>query len=101
MNTATSDAAPTVATGKPGMPPPATGQIASTAVIALVAGGLATSLFLHARNLSSDPLKIAAVDAAPAGEVLFLSAPLLGVAGWIGLLAVMAGFMMQSAEDGR
>lgn len=74
-----------------------------------MAGGLATSLFLHARNLSSDPLKIAAVDATPAGkvafalcgEVLFLSAPLRGVAGWIGLLAVMAGFTMQGAEDGR
>lgn len=80
-------------------PPPSAGQLVSTAVIAVVAGGLATTLFLHARNLSSDPLRIAAVDAtqsgevafALAGEVLFLGAAPPTLVGWLGLLGVIGG----------
>ncbi len=74
-------------------PPPGAGQLASTAVIAVVAGGLATTLFLHARNLSNDPWRIAAVDATQAGEVafaltgevLFLGAASPSLIGWLGL----------------
>ncbi|KAA5609096.1 multidrug resistance efflux transporter family protein [Rhodovastum atsumiense] len=89
-------------------PPPGTGQLISTGIVALVAGGLATPLFLYARNLSSDPLRIAAVDATQAGEVGFAllgEMALLGATapdpvGWLGLLAVMgglAGFMLRGA----
>lgn len=91
---------------------PATGQVLSTAIVALAAGAPATPLFLHARNLSSDPLRIAAVDATQAGEVVFalcgeavfLGAALPDLVGWLGLLAVtggLAGFLLQgAAPDG-
>lgn len=82
-------------------PPPSSGQILGTAVVALIAGGLATTLFLHARNLSRDPFRIAAVDATQAGEVgfallgemLFLGAPAPDLWGWLGLAAVFAGLI--------
>lgn len=89
-------------------PPPTPGQIAGTFIIALFAGGIATSIFLYARNLSSDPYRIAAVDATQAGEVgfavigeiVFLGAPLPDLMGWIGLAAITAGlvgFTLRSA----
>ena len=82
-------------------PPPGAHQIISTAIIALCAGCLATSLFLYARNLSSDPYRIAAVDATQAGEVAFallgemliLGTPYLGVLSWLGLCAVLGGLL--------
>lgn len=91
-------------------PPPAFNQVLSTAMIAVLAGGIATPLFLYARNLSSDPLRIAAVDATQAaevgfalcGEVMVLGAAWPGPAGWIGLSAVMGGlvgFMLQGASS--
>jgi hypothetical protein len=66
---------------------------------ALVAGCLATTLFLRARNRSTDPFRIAVVDAtqagdlafALAGEIVLLGAALPGAAGWLGLGAVTAG----------
>ncbi len=74
----------------------------------MLAGGVATTLFLHVRNLSNDPLRIAAVDAAQAGEVgfallgemLFLGAPPPDAVGWAGLLAIcggLIGFALQGA----
>ena len=93
------------------MPPlPAANQFLSTAMIALLAGGIATPLFLYARNLSSDPLRIAAVDATQAaeigfalcGEVMALGAAWPGPGGWAGLLAVMGGlvgFMLQGTTS--
>jgi fructose-specific phosphotransferase system IIC component len=65
----------------------------------LVAGCLATPLFIHARNTSSNPYLIAAVDATQAGEVAFtllgetlLTGHLaLGLADYAGLAAVMGG----------
>jgi hypothetical protein len=88
-------------------PPPSNGQLISTAAIAIVSGGLATSLFLHARNLSSDPIRIAAVDATQAGEVVFAMAAeiiFLGAAvpdfvtlgGLLVILAGLAGFVFGS-----
>lgn len=82
-------------------PPPSSGQVAATAVVALFAGCFATALFLHARNLSNDPYRIAAVDATQAGEVgfaligemLLLGAPLPGLWGWLGLAATTAGLI--------
>ncbi len=78
---------------------PSMAQVASTGWVALVAGCLATTLFLRARNRSTDPFRIAAVDATQAGEVAFalagevalLGAALPGAAGWLGLGAVTAG----------
>jgi drug/metabolite transporter (DMT)-like permease len=82
-------------------PPPSAGQIIATAVVALVAGCLATTLFLYARNLSNDPYRIAAVDATQSGEVgfallgemLWLGAPPPDLLGWIGLAAVVGGLV--------
>lgn len=82
-------------------PPPSVSQLISTGIIAVVAGCLATTIFIYARNLSSEPYRIAAVDATQAGEVGFAllgEMLLLGAAppdtlGWIGLLAVMGGLI--------
>lgn len=90
-------------------PLPGVAQVGATALIALVAGCLATTLFLYARNLSRDPLHIAAVDATQAAEVafaLFGEMLMLGAAppdllGWVGLVAVIGGligFTFQSTE---
>ncbi len=89
-------------------PPPTAGQWVSTAVVALVAGCGATTLFLHARNSTTDPYRIAAVDATQAGEVGFallgevalLGAPLPDAAGWLGLVAVTAGLIGFAARPG-
>lgn len=80
-------------------PAPDMEQVAATSIIALVAGCLATPLFIHARNTSSNPYLIAAVDATQAGEVAFtllgeslLTGHLsLGLADYAGLAAVMGG----------
>ena len=80
---------------------PSASQIAATGIIALVAGCLATTLFIYARNLSNDSYRIAAVDATQAGEVAFALLGemfALGVAppdilSWIGLVAVVGGLV--------
>ncbi len=81
--------------------PPGMGQVISTAMVALLAGFGATTLFLHARNRSADPYRIAAVDATQAaevgfallGETMLLGAAAPDVTGWIGLGAVTAGLL--------
>ncbi|MCE2595209.1 multidrug resistance efflux transporter family protein [Motilimonas cestriensis] len=50
---------------------PSDEQYLSTFIVALFSGVLATSLFIYARNLTSDPLKIVAVDSTQSAEVLF------------------------------
>ena len=90
-------------------PLPGAGQLLSTAVIAVVAGGCATTLFLHARNLSADAWRIAAVDATQSGEVAFALVGemlLLGAAapdlfGWLGLVAVVGGLAGFSLRNTR
>jgi drug/metabolite transporter (DMT)-like permease len=82
-------------------PPPNAEQIAGTFAVALVAGALATTLFTYARNLSTDPYRVSAVDATQAGEVAFallaevllLGAPLPGAGGWVGLASVALGMI--------
>jgi len=50
---------------------PSTGQIFNTFLVALFSGVIATSLFLMARNKSSRPSQLAAVDATQSSEVIF------------------------------
>jgi Putative multidrug resistance efflux transporter len=50
-------------------PAPELDQYVSTFLVALSSGVIATGLFLHARNLTSIPYRIAAVDATLAAEV--------------------------------
>ncbi|MCK5165195.1 MAG: multidrug resistance efflux transporter family protein [Desulfobacula sp.] len=52
-------------------PPPSTGQILNTFLVALFSGVIATSLFLLARNRSGKPSELAAVDATQSSEVIF------------------------------
>ncbi|MEJ1975713.1 MAG: multidrug resistance efflux transporter family protein [Acetobacteraceae bacterium] len=52
-----------------GPPPPSSGQVISTGLVALIAGCGATTVFLHARNATTDAYRIAAVDATQGAEV--------------------------------
>ena len=52
-------------------PPPSSGQLINTAMVALFSGVIATTLFLHARHLCIHPYEIAAVDATQSMEVVF------------------------------
>jgi drug/metabolite transporter (DMT)-like permease len=82
-------------------PAPGTGQLVSTFLVAILAGCCATTLFLRARNSTTDAYRIAAVDATQAGEVgfallgeiLILNAPLPDLPTWTGLTAVTAGLV--------
>lgn len=52
-------------------PPPSPGQLIHTAMVALLSGVIATTIFLHARHLCVHPHEIAAVDATQSMEVVF------------------------------
>jgi drug/metabolite transporter (DMT)-like permease len=52
-------------------PSPSTGQLVSTAMVALFSGVIATTIFLHARHHCSRPYELAAVDATQSMEVVF------------------------------
>ena len=75
-------------------PPPSTDQLLSMALVALLSGVIATTLFLYARHLSHQPYEVAAVDSTQSlevvfsllGEIIFLSGTLPG---WIGLAGIL------------
>jgi drug/metabolite transporter (DMT)-like permease len=83
-------------------PAPTPGQVASTGVVALLSGVVATTLFLHARHGAREPYEIAAVDSTQAAEVLFslagevvlLDAALPGSMGWAGIALTVAGLVL-------
>jgi drug/metabolite transporter (DMT)-like permease len=83
-------------------PAPSAGQVASTGVVALLAGVVATTLFLHARHGAREPYELAAVDSTQAaevvfslaGEVLLLGAALPGAAGWAGIALTVVGLVL-------
>jgi drug/metabolite transporter (DMT)-like permease len=85
-------------------PPPSSGQLMNTALVALLSGVIATSLFLHARHLCQEPQEIAAVDATQsmevlfslAGEVLFLNSRFPGPMGTIGISCTLIGLLAYS-----
>ena len=76
-------------------------QWISTFFVALFAGVGATGLFLYARNLTSSPYKIAAVDATLSGEVfiplifevLVLGEVMPGTIPMLGLLLIIGGLV--------
>jgi drug/metabolite transporter (DMT)-like permease len=88
-------------------PPPTLQQVVATTVIAVLAGCCATTLFIYARNLSSDPYRIAMVDATQAGEAVFtligemliLGAALPDLPGWIGFATVVTGLLGMSLRS--
>ena len=76
-------------------PPPTTGQLVSTALVALLSGVIATTIFLYARHLCKQPSEISAVDATQSMEVVFslIGEIILLKAAWPGLLG-MAGIAL-------
>jgi drug/metabolite transporter (DMT)-like permease len=91
-------------------PPPTTGQLINTAMVALFSGVIATTIFLYARHLCVHPHEIAAVDATQSmevvfsliGEILLLHALLPGPLGVTGigltLIGLVAYTRLQSAS---
>jgi len=82
-------------------PPPTSGQLISTALVALLSGVVATTIFLYARHLCKQSSEIAAVDATQSmevvfslvGEIIFLKAALPGPLGWSGIALTMIGLV--------
>jgi drug/metabolite transporter (DMT)-like permease len=82
--------------------PPSGGQVLQTALVALLAGVVATGLFLHARNRARGSYELAAVDATQAmevvfsllGEMLVLGGAAPGPAGWLGIGLVTLGLAL-------
>ncbi len=80
-------------------PAPTSGQLLSTALVALLSGVIATTLFLYARHLCKQPYEIAAVDATQSmevvisllGEILFLGGAFPGALGLAGVALTMLG----------
>jgi len=83
-------------------PPPSRGQLISTALVALLSGVIATTLFLHARHCAANSYELAAIDSTQAtevlfallGEILFLQGALPGAAAACGIIAVVAGLVL-------
>ena len=82
-------------------PAPSTGQLVSTAWVALLSGVIATTVFLSARHPCRQPHEIAAVDASQAMEVVFsligevwlLHGLLPSAVGWLGIALTVLGLM--------
>ena len=80
-------------------PAPSQGQLISTALVALLSGVVATSLFLYARQQSQKPYELAAVDSTQSMEVVFslageigiLGGALPGILGWAGIFVTVLG----------
>ncbi|HMV98102.1 MAG TPA: multidrug resistance efflux transporter family protein [Anaerolineales bacterium] len=82
-------------------PAPASGQLLSTALVALLSGVIATTLFLYARHLCHQPYEIAAVDATQSmevvfsliGEIVFLHGAFPGPIGFVGVALTILGLI--------
>jgi drug/metabolite transporter (DMT)-like permease len=82
-------------------PAPTGGQLLSTALVALLSGVIATTIFLYARHLCRQPYEIAAVDATQSmevvfslvGEMIFLQGLLPGPLGLAGVALTLIGLV--------
>jgi drug/metabolite transporter (DMT)-like permease len=89
-----------IALVRPGLP--SGGQIINTFLVAVFSGVIATSLFLAARNKSSRPSELAAVDATQSSEVIFaligeiiiLNSPFPDVISLAGMVLVFFGLAL-------
>jgi drug/metabolite transporter (DMT)-like permease len=80
---------------------PSTAQWLQTALVALFSGIIATSLFLHARQLAENSYELSAIDATQStevlfsllGEVLLLGGIMPGKLGLVGVLMVIGGLV--------
>lgn len=83
-------------------PLPSNAQVLSTALVALLSGIVATTLFLMARHRAKKSSEIAAVDATQAsevvfallGEMLFFGTPLPNGQAWFGMSFVFVGLFL-------
>uniref|UniRef100_A0A7C1FVE7 Multidrug resistance efflux transporter family protein n=1 Tax=Caldilinea aerophila TaxID=133453 RepID=A0A7C1FVE7_9CHLR len=90
-------------------PPPSSGQWMNTALVALLSGVVATSLFVYARHQARNAYELAAVDATQAAEVLFTLAGemlLLGAAfpnllGVLGACLTILGLTLYLLAQGK
>lgn len=90
-------------------PPPSTGQVVNTGLVALFSGVVATSVFLGARRRARDPYQLVAVDATQAGETLFslagevllLGGALPGPLGWLGVGLATGGLLLYVTRRGQ
>jgi len=81
---------------------PSQGQLISVAMVALLSGVIATTLFLYARNKANTPSKLMLVDASQSGEVFFallaevllLGAVLPNLMGFVGLVMTTVGLVL-------
>jgi drug/metabolite transporter (DMT)-like permease len=90
-------------------PPPSPGQLGQTAVIALLSGVVATSLFLRARHHARSAYELAAVDATQSSEVIFAVAGELallhgaapGLRGGAGIALAVGGLALYVVAQAR
>jgi drug/metabolite transporter (DMT)-like permease len=90
-------------------PAPTRGQILSTALVALLSGVVATTLFLYARHLCVQPYEIAAVDATQSmevvfsliGEIVFLDGAVPGAIGAAGVGLTIIGLIAYMRIQGE
>ncbi len=90
-------------------PPPTTGQLISTAMVALLSGVVATTVFLYARHLCHDSHEIAAVDATQSmevvfsliGEIIFLGGTLPGALGMAGVALTIIGLIAYTSVQAK
>lgn len=90
-------------------PPPTPGQWMSTALVALLSGVIATSLFVYARHLARTAYELAAADATQAGEVLFalvgevllLGGALPDLLAIVGIALTMTGLVLYLLAQGK
>lgn len=90
-------------------PPPSTGQIMQTAIVAVCSGVIATSLFLYARHQAKSTAELAAADCTQsmevvfslAGEAILLGHVMPGLLGWAGIGLTMLGLMLYVVVQNR
>lgn len=90
-------------------PPPSTGQVVQTAIVALCSGVIATSLFLFARHRAQSTAELAAADCTQsmevvfslAGEALLLGHVMPGTMGWAGIALTMLGLTLYVTVQSR
>jgi drug/metabolite transporter (DMT)-like permease len=83
-------------------PPPSPGQLINTAVVAVLSGVVATTLFYHARQSAKTAFELSAVDATQStevifsllGEILFLHGSFPGMAGCLGITLSIIGLVL-------
>lgn len=86
---------------------PANNQIINVALVALLSGVIATSIFLYAREKAQTSSEMAGVDATQASEVIFalvggivlLNNPMPSMLGITGIIIIMIGLIL-FAKDG-